>query len=309
MKKMILVLLAGTAIAASASAQQVSTYTFERKVASDEPQHVILDKLVAEQGLRVTVEKRTVTNAPYSADAINESVQVLPDGNRIVHRTTTRVYRDSAGRTRREALDDSGQVTLITINDPAAGTAYVFDPRTGTTSQSMMKMRSSAGSDGATWTTEQGTATAHVVVTSADKAAAEAAVVAAAKERVAGQPVEVRQRVAAPAGVVGGVSGGTAFYYVNGAPATGETTKEDLGQQTIDGVTATGTRTTTVIPAGAIGNEQPIKIVSEEWTSPDLQVLVMTKHNDPRTGETTYRLSSVTRTEPAKALFEAPEKK
>ena len=107
-------------------------------------------------------------------------------------------------------------------------------------------------------------------------------------------------------GVVGGVAGGTAYYLADAAPAKDETTKEDLGQQTIEGVTATGTRTTTVIPAGAIGNEQPIRIVSEEWTSPELQVLVLTKHSDPRTGETSYRLTGVTRTEPAKSLFEVP---
>ena len=57
------------------------------------------------------------------------------------------------------------------------------------------------------------------------------------------------------------------------AEGVGKTTREDLGQQTIEGVSATGTRTTTEIPAGAIGNEQPIKIVSEQWFSPELQVL------------------------------------
>ena len=58
---------------------------------------------------------------------------------------------------------------------------------------------------------------------------------------------------------------------------------------------AQGTKTTTVIPAGALGNEQPITIMSEQWFSPDLQVLVMTRHSDPRTGETTYRLANVVR--------------
>ena len=63
---------------------------------------------------------------------------------------------------------------------------------------------------------------------------------------------------------------------------------------------------TTTIPAGAIGNEQPLLIVSEQWFAPELKVLVMTRHNDPRTGETTYRLTNITQTEPARSLFEVP---
>jgi hypothetical protein len=84
------------------------------------------------------------------------------------------------------------------------------------------------------------------------------------------------------------------------------TQREDLGQQAIEGVNASGTRTSTEIAAGAIGNEQPIKIVSEQWYSPDLQVLVLTKHADPRVGETTYRLTNIVRAEPAHSFFELP---
>lgn len=81
---------------------------------------------------------------------------------------------------------------------------------------------------------------------------------------------------------------------------------EDLGQQTIEGVLAKGSRSTTVIPADAIGNEQPITVVSEERVSPDLKVLVLTKHVDPRVGETTYRLTRIGRSEPDPTLFERP---
>ena len=86
----------------------------------------------------------------------------------------------------------------------------------------------------------------------------------------------------------------------------GNVNKEDLGTKVVEGVAATGTRITTTIPAGAIGNEQPILIVSEQWSSPELKVLVMTKHNDPRTGETTYRLTNIVQTESARSLFEVP---
>ena len=69
---------------------------------------------------------------------------------------------------------------------------------------------------------------------------------------------------------------------------------------------ANGTRSTTVIPAGAVGNEQPITILSEQWFSPDLEMLVLTKHSDPRVGETTYRLTNIARAEPDRSLFQVP---
>jgi hypothetical protein len=81
---------------------------------------------------------------------------------------------------------------------------------------------------------------------------------------------------------------------------------ESLGKQMVEGVEAEGTRTTTTIPAGEIGNEQPINIVWEKWYSPELQTVVMSKHSDPLVGETTYRLTNINRGEPAHSLFEVP---
>ena len=69
---------------------------------------------------------------------------------------------------------------------------------------------------------------------------------------------------------------------------------------------ATGTRTTTVIAAGEIGNEKEIRVVSEQWFSDDLQVLVMTRHSDPRSGENVYRLRNILRAEPDQTLFTVP---
>ena len=88
--------------------------------------------------------------------------------------------------------------------------------------------------------------------------------------------------------------------------AAGSTSREELGTQTVEGVAATGSRTTTTIPAGAIGNLQPIKVVAEQWFSSDLDVMVMTKHSDPRVGETIYRLQSIVRAEPDRSLFTLP---
>jgi hypothetical protein len=90
-------------------------------------------------------------------------------------------------------------------------------------------------------------------------------------------------------------------------PDDAETTKSDLGTQTIEGVPARGTRVTRTIPAGQIGNLQPIVITTESWYSPDLKVLVMSKSNDPRMGETTYKLTNIQRSEPAPSLFQPPD--
>lgn len=81
---------------------------------------------------------------------------------------------------------------------------------------------------------------------------------------------------------------------------------EKLGTQLIEGVEAEGTRTRFTIPAGQIGNELPIHVVAERWYSSDLKVLVMSRHSDPRFGDTTYRLTNITRFEPPPHLFEIP---
>ena len=81
---------------------------------------------------------------------------------------------------------------------------------------------------------------------------------------------------------------------------------ESLGKQIMEGVNVEGTRTTLTIPAGAMGNDLPIEIVSERWFSPELQTLIFSKNNDPRMGETVYRLSNIRSEEPARNLFEAP---
>jgi hypothetical protein len=88
--------------------------------------------------------------------------------------------------------------------------------------------------------------------------------------------------------------------------ADGSLKQEDLGTQTINGVTATGTRYTRTIPAGQIGNEKPIVVVSEHWYSNDLQIVVKSSRIDPRFGTTTYTVSNIQRTEPAASLFTVP---
>jgi hypothetical protein len=88
--------------------------------------------------------------------------------------------------------------------------------------------------------------------------------------------------------------------------STDESKTESLGKQMIEGVEAEGVRSTITIPAGQIGNDRPLEIVSERWDSPELQVTVMSRHSDPRVGETVYRLTNLSRAEQPRSLFEVP---
>jgi hypothetical protein len=74
----------------------------------------------------------------------------------------------------------------------------------------------------------------------------------------------------------------------------------------MEGLSVTGTRSTTTIPSGEIGNEQPILLVTEHWYSAELQMDVLTKRSDPRSGESVTRLTNINRSEPARALFDVP---
>jgi hypothetical protein len=46
--------------------------------------------------------------------------------------------------------------------------------------------------------------------------------------------------------------------------------------------------------------------VNERWYSPELQTVVLSKNSDPRMGETTYRLTNISRGEPDPSLFQVP---
>lgn len=85
-----------------------------------------------------------------------------------------------------------------------------------------------------------------------------------------------------------------------------ESTQESLGTQTIEGVLAEGMRTTIVYPVGSVGNDRPITTESETWTSKELNVTVLSKTSDPRNGESTTRLTNISRAEPDAALFQVP---
>jgi len=91
-----------------------------------------------------------------------------------------------------------------------------------------------------------------------------------------------------------------------GDEAKPQTNSEKLGTETIEGVLAEGTRTTFIYPTGSQNNDRPITVVTEMWMSPDLRVMVLDKHSDPRMGDFTMKLTNITRGDPPATLFQIP---
>ncbi len=276
------------------------------------------------QAQTMAVESRITRGAPYSGETVTESLQVLADGNRIAKKSVSRIYRDSQGRTRREHLDASGNVDGISISDPVAESSYVLDPLTKMAFRNGVVVAWSSGEVSAS--VEPGSGGVVVAtrmpdgstkVEAGDSAGTGARGGAEVKERTAVTVAGARGRGAGAGAGGGGISG--SFDRITTAEhaewATGivyppmpgaKSTTEDLGQQMMEGVVATGKRTTTVIPVGVIGNDQPIEILTEQWMSPELRVLIMTKHSDPRSGVTSYSLTNIVRSEQPHSLFEVP---
>ena len=221
-----------------------------------------------------------VLGAPFTATVTDESLQVLGDGNRIARNTTGTVARDSQGRTRQDApLPTIGNMAaanaphLVFINDPVGQKNYTLN-LTEKTAHSFGMPGPGNGE----------------LAAMKMKLGAEARAMPAP-----GEEIFVQRQV-------------TALDKMK-AETLGEATEvktEDLGTQTMEGVLVTGTRTTKTIAAAQIGNEKPIVIVTEVWTSPELKTVVMSKRSDPRTGEQTYQLTNIVRAEPDPSLFTVP---
>jgi hypothetical protein len=80
-----------------------------------------------------------------------------------------------------------------------------------------------------------------------------------------------------------------------------------LGTKTINGVEVEGSRITNVLPPNSVGNDAPITITTERWTSPQLQIVVSNTRTDPRQGDLTMRLDNLTTAEPDPGLFLVPD--
>ena len=274
-------LLAGTAGAQeSAPKEKVRTFTFTQdEPTMGSPLFGMMQRERLPEGkieffsAEMAGAGEVVTAAPYTATATTESTQVLADGNRIVNKTSSFVARDSQGRTRRDTdLQRIGTMQIdspkmVFINDPTTHTQYIFTPGGGEAT----KVIRSEG----TW--KEGPQIIDLRGTH-ERGMKEKMMVTMQAAREGQQIKESNEQVK----------------------------HEDLGTQTIEGVSAQGKRETVTIPAGQIGNERPIEIVTETWFSPELHTMVLRKHSDPRMGDSIYRLTDIKRNEPDASLFQPP---
>jgi hypothetical protein len=224
-------------------------------------------------GAEAGMPGRVVKSAPYSADIVTETTQTLADGNHIRQSSTAKVYRDAEGRTRREQSLNALGGLAPSSNLPQV--VFINDPVAGLNYALNPQDRTATKS---AW--------------ARPGRGGQAPGSSQPMARLRQQSVD---RSAANAGRRG-----------RGAATRQNIKNESLGRQTIEGVPADGTRTTMTIAAGQMGNEQPIQIVTERWYSPDLQMVVLSKRTDPRTGETVSKLANISRAEPPNSLFEPP---
>jgi len=213
-----------------------------------------------------------IAGAPFTADATTEFSQILSDGNRIERRFTTSLARDGKGRTRSEQ-DVAMLGPLVVLEkgtnwktSPAAAAAPSEPPRFTVINDPV---------DRVTYTLDERSKEAR---RSPSKSAT-------------AQFIEVQKLNDKLINVRGG---GNAVVV------------ESLGMRQIEGVSAEGTRMTTTIPAGQIGNLNPINVVTERWIAKDLQMAILMTRRDPRSGDTVYRLTNIVRAEPQPDLFTVP---
>ena len=299
--------------------------------------NVIVSNAVAEafSGGSTMHMAKNVKNAPYSAEVISENVQTLPDGNQITRKSSTMSFRDSAGRTRQETRDSKGAIRSIQIHDVVDGTRYVISPsRKSATKigidkdlqkriEEIREKARAMARDGTAHIIEHSRPGEEIIVKRVELPEAEGK---------KGIRDEVRVNVKRMSGDIKlsvNDSGNAHYSFSNrderrmalselpqlsaldnlfmDGKWSRKTTTSQLGTKDFDGVRAEGKSVSYTIPAGEIGNKNPIVVSTETWTSPDLQVVVYSKHSDPRSGDSIYRLANVKRTEQPATLFMVPE--
>jgi hypothetical protein len=227
-----------------------------------------------------------IKGAPFSAQITNESVQTLPDGTHITQSSTGSTARDSQGRTRQDVpLPSVGNLSatdaphLVIIQDPIAGTSFTLNLTDKTAWKNPMPP---GGMPGGVNVSTAAISSNAVFVRSVD-----------------GPPPPDMPLPPPPLA-------SQIFIQRRLAEEAGDVTTEDLVAQSMEGVQVTGTRTTQTIPVGKIGNDGPIVITTEVWTSPELKTTVLSKRKDPRMGEQTFKLTNILRGEPDPSLFTVP---
>jgi len=305
---------------------------------------------------------------PYSAEAITETVQTLPDGNRISRKSAAMTYRDGEGRQRREIAVNvaNNGIRSVIIVDPVARFTWSLNqanrsalkavmpalptatslsqspptrgPSIGVAFSSSTSEIKDRGLDHGVWVNgaipgspaeKSGLQHGDIILTfngqpvkdGADLMGRFSATQIGTQVTIGlnrnGKPLDVKV-----------TTGDRPDVYKNEGPATlgvftgpvlqsliatgltnvqiGKSKIEDLGPSSVEGVNVRGTRITLTVAPGEVGNERPFDIVNEVWYSADLEAIVTSKHSDPRSGDVSYRLTGINRSEPPASLFKVP---
>jgi hypothetical protein len=214
-------------------------------------------------------EGKVVKGVPMSGEMVATRDQSLADGNSIHTQNQTTIYRDSEGRVRREI-----QFELAT-------------PSTGAAKRTMIVIMDAVS--GNRYMLNPENKTAHQMP------------LRAGKPGNGGPETMMALRAGSPEN-----GGPQTIGQVRIRDNAANLKTEQLGTKTINGLPAVGTRMTRTIPAGEIGNANPIEVVTERWYSPDLQMTVLMTHADPMMGTMTTKLINVNRAEPDASLFQVP---
>jgi hypothetical protein len=244
---------------------------------------IIARRLIAASALFsatiVFAQMRSAQNAPYSLTEKTTVVQTLSDGTHIKTETLRFMARDSSGRTFNKSEMPFGR-------DQSMTQSSIFDPVTRTN---------------IFWTSNGKQATRihmpdPLVRTQAGSFAAFGSGGSSTVVSVASGGSFVASSTVASAPVI-----------ANGnSSQRPEHRTEKLGTQSINGVLAEGTRTTTIFPIGFVGNDRPIESVNETWLSPDLHIVIRAISTDPRMGTRTTEVISLDRADPDPSLFQPP---
>jgi hypothetical protein len=241
-----------------------------------------------------------VKNEPYQAQAITEMKQTLADGSHIVQTTTATVARDGDGRTVRvqklstmgpwksvESSPGNSQM-LTTIFDPVAQEHIDYTSDSKVAHVFLMPSVPPSVSPRTVVRAEGGFS------------------VSAAPSSLGGVEKGLIVSGAGPAGdaVQGFALPDRPFFPQLGKGVQPKT--ESLGTKTLESVQVTGTRTTSTIPAGTIGNDRDLNIIRETWYSSELKLVIQSTQSDPRFGETTYTLKNIQQGSPDVTLFQVP---
>ena len=219
----------------------------------------------------VAMSLNGIANKPYSATVKTTLVQKLADGTTITRVTTTKEARDSEGRTMH-------QTSLYVPNgEPAIVNTSVFDPVSRTMTH---------------WMSQSKQATVFQMPEP--------------KSLAANLPTQKTVPAGGPSSN-GPADGQPPSATAARAARIRNRQREELGGKTIAGVYAEGTRITMTIPEGAEGNDRPITTVNETWRSRELDIILLSVNDDPRTGTRTSEVTDLDRAEPDPSVFQVPE--